>query len=240
MPESWGWSEQAALVSGFTPARNSIPSMISGSRFWPSGLRHFCLADCIGWWGIASAVWRLRQPLVLVVRCRTVANLLAIGFVVRMGFQCSAGEVAEGEQIGAVLGPAWHRPVVFHAAGFGAAIKGGIGIGFRQPDVFQIRLGFRLDRSGHRIQDVGGFMHPAARHPGLAVNRVQRGPKPDGPGTRWHRQPRPAWARPPGPRRFASRTFGSGPAASRASSGCFGESHRSCPAHPCCPMRPRR
>ena len=106
-----------------------------------------------------------------------------------MGFQCSAGEVVEGKPIGAVPGPASHRPVVFHAVSFGEAIEGGIGLGLRQPDVLQIRLGFRLHRSGHRVQDVGGFMHPAVRHPGRAVNRVQRGPKPDGPKTRWRQNP---------------------------------------------------
>ncbi len=41
---------------------------------------------------MASAVWRDRQPLVLSVRSRTVANVLSIGFDVRTCFQCSAGK----------------------------------------------------------------------------------------------------------------------------------------------------
>ena len=41
---------------------------------------------------IASAVWRDRQPLVLSVRSRTVANVLSIGLLVRTCFQCSAGK----------------------------------------------------------------------------------------------------------------------------------------------------
>ena len=66
--------------------------MISGRRFWPSSLRHFFLAESNNWCVMASAVWRLRQPLVLVVRCRAVAKVLSIGFEVRMCFQCSAGK----------------------------------------------------------------------------------------------------------------------------------------------------
>jgi len=41
---------------------------------------------------IASAVLFERQPLDRIVRCRTVANVLSIGFVVRRCFQCSAGK----------------------------------------------------------------------------------------------------------------------------------------------------
>jgi hypothetical protein len=41
---------------------------------------------------MASAVWRDRQPLVLAVRSRTVANVLSIGFELRTCFQCSAGK----------------------------------------------------------------------------------------------------------------------------------------------------
>ena len=92
MPGSWRAPDQAALLSGLMPSRNSIPSMISGRRFGPSSLRHFFLADNIGWWVIASAVWRLRQPLVLVVRCRTVGSVLSMGLLVLMCFQCSDGK----------------------------------------------------------------------------------------------------------------------------------------------------
>ena len=41
---------------------------------------------------MASAVSRDRQPFVLSVRSRTVANVLSIGFDVRTCFQCSAGK----------------------------------------------------------------------------------------------------------------------------------------------------
>ncbi len=41
---------------------------------------------------MTSPVSRLRQPFVRFVRCLTVANVLSIGFDVRMCFQCSAGK----------------------------------------------------------------------------------------------------------------------------------------------------
>ena len=41
---------------------------------------------------MASAVLRLRHPLVFTVLRRTVAKVLSMGLVVRMCFQCSAGK----------------------------------------------------------------------------------------------------------------------------------------------------
>ena len=41
---------------------------------------------------IASAVLFERQPFERIVRCRTVAKVLSIGFEVRKCFQCSAGK----------------------------------------------------------------------------------------------------------------------------------------------------
>ena len=55
--------DQAALISCLIPSRNSAPWMISGSQF--------CL----------------------VLRCLTVANLLSMGFVVRICFECPAGKL---------------------------------------------------------------------------------------------------------------------------------------------------
>ena len=61
--------------------------MTSGKRFWPSSFRHFFCADIISLNAMARPVLRLRQPLVRLVRCRTVAKVLSIGFDVRMCFQ---------------------------------------------------------------------------------------------------------------------------------------------------------
>ena len=55
-------------------------------------------------------------------------------------------EVVEGEQISAVLGQAFDGTVIFHAVSLDEEIEGGIGpgLGFRHPDVFQMRLGLGL------------------------------------------------------------------------------------------------
>ena len=52
--------------------------MISGMRFAPSSFRHLVWADIISLNAMARPVLRLRQPLVLPVRCRTVANVLSM------------------------------------------------------------------------------------------------------------------------------------------------------------------
>ena len=50
-----------------------------------------------------------------------------------------------------------------------------------RADVFQMRLGFRLDRFRHGVQNVGRFVNPAALNAGLAVNLMQRCPEPYSP-----------------------------------------------------------
>ena len=47
-----------------------------------------------------------------------------------------------------------------------------------RADVLQMRFGLGLDRLGHGIEHIRGFMDPAALHPCLAVNLVQGGPEP--------------------------------------------------------------
>jgi len=74
-------------------------------RLAPSNFRHFFWAEIIGLSATARPVLRLRQPLVLPVRWRTVAKVLLIadrqviacnhrevGLDVRMCFQYSAGK----------------------------------------------------------------------------------------------------------------------------------------------------
>ncbi len=69
------------------PSLKAIPWTSSGRRFAPSSFRHFAWADIISLKAMARPVFRLRQPLVLPVRWRTVAKVLSIGFEVRMCFQ---------------------------------------------------------------------------------------------------------------------------------------------------------
>jgi len=53
---------------------------------------------------IASPARREPGPLVTLVRCRTVANVDSIGYVVRRWIQCSGGKVVERQQLFDVVG----------------------------------------------------------------------------------------------------------------------------------------
>jgi len=83
------WSSVAVTGS---PSRKRTPRMISARRSEPFSRRQWRSADLVSLKTIASAVSRDRQPLVLSVRRRTVANVLSIGLAVRTCFQCSAGK----------------------------------------------------------------------------------------------------------------------------------------------------
>ena len=63
-----------------------------GNWLWPSSLRQLFWAASTSLNTIASAVLFERQPFDRMVRCRTVAKVLSIGFEVRKCFQCSAGK----------------------------------------------------------------------------------------------------------------------------------------------------
>ena len=71
---------------------NFTPWMIFGNWLWPSSLRQLFWAPSISLKTVASAVLFERQPFERIVLCRTVANVLSIGFEVRKCFQCSAGK----------------------------------------------------------------------------------------------------------------------------------------------------
>ena len=64
---------------------------------------------------MASAVLRLRHPLVFTVLRRTVAKVLSMGLVVRMCFQMLGREVVEAQQAFTVLDQALCGLVVFCA-----------------------------------------------------------------------------------------------------------------------------
>src|SRR5215212_9222891 len=66
--------------------------MILGNWLWPSSLRQLFCAASTSLNTIASAVLFERQPFERIVRCRTVAKVLSIGFEVLRCFQCSAGK----------------------------------------------------------------------------------------------------------------------------------------------------
>src|SRR5437763_11338517 len=73
-------------------------------------------------------------------------------------------EVVEGEQRVAILDQTLDRLVVFDAPGLDEGVEGRkrILLGFCHPDFLQRPLGFQLLALRQFVEDVGGFMHPAA------------------------------------------------------------------------------
>ena len=66
------------------PSVNLIPWISFGNWLWASMRRQFLCAPSTSLKTMASAVLFDRQPFDRMVRCRTVAKVLSIGFVVRM------------------------------------------------------------------------------------------------------------------------------------------------------------
>src|SRR5262249_108930 len=73
------------------PSMNFTPVISFGNWLWPSRRRQLFSAACASLKTMAIAVLFERHPLERTVRCRTVANVLSMGLVVRTCFQCSAG-----------------------------------------------------------------------------------------------------------------------------------------------------
>ena len=74
------------------PSVNLTPWISFGNWLWPSIRRQLFCAPSTSLNTMASAVLFDRQPFDRMVRCRTVAKVLSMGFVVRKCFQCSAGK----------------------------------------------------------------------------------------------------------------------------------------------------
>src|SRR6266536_3624445 len=109
--------------------------MIFGNWLWPLRRRQLSAASA-SLKIMASAVLFERHPLERTVRWRTVANELSMTFVVRRCFQCSAGEIVEGEQRVAILDQAFDRLVVFDAPGLDEGVEGGKRILLGRPSRF--------------------------------------------------------------------------------------------------------
>ena len=74
------------------PSVNFTPRISFGNWLCPSMRRQVFWAPSSSLKTMASAVLFDRQPFDRTVRCRTVAKVLSMGFVVRKCFQCSAGK----------------------------------------------------------------------------------------------------------------------------------------------------
>src|SRR5712672_1274567 len=102
--------------------------MSLGNWLWPSSLRQLFGAASTSLNTIASAVLFERQPFERIVRCRTVAKVLSIGFEVLRCFQCSAGKIVECEQGLAILRQALGGLMVFQLVGCGEGVERGLGV----------------------------------------------------------------------------------------------------------------
>src|SRR5271169_5071662 len=74
------------------PSVNFTPRISFGNWLWPSMRRQLFWAPSTSLKTMAIAVLFDKQPFHRMVRCRTVAKVLSMGFVVRKCFQCSAGK----------------------------------------------------------------------------------------------------------------------------------------------------
>jgi hypothetical protein len=106
---------------------------------------------------MASAVWRDRQPFVLAVRSRMVANVLSIGFELRTCFPVLGGE---GEQRRAILGQAGDGLVVLRPELARAAVEGSLGsvTAFRLVDGVEILLRLAVHGLGQDAHVKGGVI----------------------------------------------------------------------------------
>lgn len=86
------------------------------------------------------------------------------------------GEVVERQQRLTVLGQALGGLVVFEAVGLDKGVEGGLGLGpgLGHPDVVQRALGLGLRALGQFVEEVRGFMDPAALAAGLGPHFLDR------------------------------------------------------------------
>src|SRR5436305_160876 len=87
-----GQAASGCLLTASMPSMNFTPVISFGNWLWPSRRRQLFSAACASLKTMAIAVLFERHPLERTVRCRTVANVLSMGLVVRRCFQCSAGK----------------------------------------------------------------------------------------------------------------------------------------------------
>src|SRR2546421_8155843 len=87
-----GQAASGCWLTASMPSMNFMPVISFGNWLWPSRRRQLFSAACASLKIMAIAVLFERHPLERTVRCRTVANVLSMGLVVRRCFQCSAGK----------------------------------------------------------------------------------------------------------------------------------------------------
>jgi hypothetical protein len=98
-------------------------------------------------------------------------------------FPMLGGEIVEGEQCLTVFAQALDGLLVFDAIGFDKPIECSLGVlpGLRHPDVLQCALGLGLQALWQPVQDIRGFVHPAALRSCLRPHLVDRLPEAERP-----------------------------------------------------------
>src|SRR5271167_866836 len=113
--------------------------MSLGNWLWPSSLRQLFCAASTSLNTMASAVLFEKQPFERIVRCRTVAKVLSIGFEVRgpQVFPVFGREIVECEQGLAILCQALGGLIVFQLVGCDEGVERGLGVfaRLRHPDL---------------------------------------------------------------------------------------------------------
>src|SRR5712691_13216529 len=94
-------------------------------------------------------------------------------------FPMLGGEVVEGEQWLAVLAETLDSLLVLDAIGFDKPIECSLGVlpGLRHPDVLQCTLGLCLQALWQLVQDIRGFVNPAALCTRLRPHLIDRLPE---------------------------------------------------------------
>src|SRR5438067_10104551 len=153
--------------------------MSFGNWLWPLRRRQLFSAASASLKIMASAVLLERHPLERTVRWRIVANELSMTLVVRRCSPVLGREVVEGKQRIAILGQAVDRVSVFDAPGFDEGVESDerLLLGLGHPDLLQRPLGLRLLALGQFVEDIGGFVHPAALATRLRPHFFERLPE---------------------------------------------------------------
>ena len=159
---------------------NVAPARTRATRWGALTARQRSCADSMSLKAIASPAAREPGPLVILVRCRTVAKVDSIGLVVRTKVHpVLGGIVVEREQLVQVTGDLRGGLGELGAVCGFEGVRGGAGVVFvlDVPDLRQGLLRSRVRRLRQRREHVRGLVKPAATLPGLGEDLPQPGPE---------------------------------------------------------------
>ena len=158
---------------------NFPPTISLGNWLCPSRRRQLFCAAWASLKTMASAVLLERHPLDRTVRCRTVANVLSMGFGGAQMLPMLGGKVVERQHRLAVLDQACGRLVVLDGAGLDEGVEGAVCVvpGLGHPDLLESTLCLRVLALGQLVEHVGGLVHPTALAAGPGPHFLDRLPE---------------------------------------------------------------